>query len=109
MTCPNGFQSHVICSCRESFASALRTLSPTQRMVVDRVAIGLQPQTFNPRTLGKLVRLGLIEETVVVDGAFRWKQYHMPIAVHIAWAELASQEFDALSPEERAAAEATNV
>lgn len=86
--------------------SIIRGLTKPQRAVLDRLAMG-QSQGTNTRVLKALESKGLIVgyERSARD-RFTWTDYAIPVIVHIAWAAACSAEFDALSPEERAAAEA---
>lgn len=83
----------------------IRTLSPAQRVALDRIATALPPECAS-KTLRVLERRGLI---IGESGALGQPEYRVPTSIHALWAQICSEEFDALSSEERAALEAPDV
>lgn len=53
---------------------------------------------------GLVVAHRLVDRTGI--GVFSWTEYEVPIYVHIAWCAVGSAEYDAMTPEEKAEAEA---
>jgi hypothetical protein len=90
----------------EEIEAVIRKLSKAQRNALDQLATGQPGNMFHPKTITSLLDLELIEAVPRRDGNFSWMDYNVPIRVHIAWCNVASAEFDALSPEEQAAMEA---
>lgn len=87
----------------------IRELPKVQRAMLDRLSCG-DDIGVPARVAKALVARGLIvpHQRSSRDrfGVMTWTVYEVPIVVHMAWAEVGSEEFDALSPEEQAAAEA---
>lgn len=100
--CPRGNQSHVICCCEpiplssDEAYRAIDRLRGRQRDVLGAIAMD-QPGVRHPRTLAKLLSLGLItehEETQQWEiGTFRFKRYATPLPVHIAWCRWCADHF----------------
>jgi hypothetical protein len=91
------------------FESVIRKLPKVQRRALDNLAIGL-PAQASQRTLAALADRGLIVGHAQTSrdrfGVMTWIEYEVPIAAHMAWCAICSEEWDAMSPEERAEAEA---
>jgi len=89
----------------------IRTLTKAQRNALDCFATAVRP-SCQTRTLEVLERRGLIvgEERMVANAPnFRFTEYHVPVHVHAIWSQICAEEYDALSPEERAALEAPDL
>lgn len=91
-----------------TYEEEIRKLTKAQRGVLDSLAMGVQ-MWATKRTLDALRTRGLIVGRPMKDGALHWTEYDVPPAVHIAWAQVGTEDFDALSPEEQAAMEAPDV
>lgn len=91
------------------FEAIIRKLTKAQRAVLDAIAVN-DDRGHHPRTCEALVRKGLVEERreVLPNGAFPIiiKRYDMPIAAHMAWCNVGASEYDAMTPEGQAEAEA---
>lgn len=86
------------------FEALIRRLSRAQRAVLDAIAIN-DDRGHHPRTCEALARKGLIVmRPEVLPGRFpiTIKRYDMPLLAHMAWCNVGSDEFDAMTPFEQA-------
>lgn len=94
----------------EGTEAIIRSLTKPQRAVMDTLGCGGEVQMSHPKTLAKLVNMGLIMPSPISIktrlGIFTTTEYFMPVHAHIAWCAVAAAEFAALTPEEQAAMEA---
>lgn len=86
--------------------TVIRKLSKAQRKILDKLSTGHRGNIFHPKSINRLIELELVAVVSHRVGNFEWVDYDVPINAHIAWCNVASAEFDALSPEEQAAMEA---
>lgn len=91
----------------EVLIAEIKSLTKAQRETLDRLSMSM-PAGASRRTLQSLERRWLIVGSmcVSIDGRFRWIEYHVPIAVHMAWCAVCLEEWHALSDEEKAQMEA---
>ena len=87
-----------------TYYQAIRALSPSQRAVLDAIAIN-EDGGHHPATLRALERRGLIEAYDVLLGGgtrmpIRVTRYRVPLAVHVAWAASCSEEVEQSLDEE---------
>lgn len=81
----------------------IRSLSTKQRSVFDQLCAG-NDAYHHPRTLKVLVDKGLATELLQPDSRISFlmiKRYSVPIVVHMAWAELCSEELGGDSADRR--------
>lgn len=67
-------------------------LTKAQEDLFNRIAVG-DDTAVNPRTVARLIELGLVEQYNQADGAFTWYRYRVPIHVHIRWAQWCSHQY----------------
>jgi len=89
----------------------IRTLTKAQRVALDRIATAIPPRC-QTRTLVVLEHRGLIvgeQRSYPNAPNYKFIEYHVPVGVHVVWSRICSEEYDALSPEERVALEAPDL
>lgn len=93
----------------ERLKARIRSLTKAQRKMLDQLSCG-ESVGVPANVAEALVARGLIvpHQRSSRDriGLMTWTEYEVPIPIHMAWAVVGEEEFDALSPAERAAMEA---